>query len=678
MYNPKSISRPAVFILMTAVLISQSLFAKENVKPNLSAHFDSNEIQQAEEAKIQRDGLDGIPLNPAPADDPPMNGLNCSIPYMIYIPQDLPYQQVGAQTCQHNNDYQAADMCYGYGYGGGEDCTYQIEISQRIMLRFYLDPKGTEWSYFEIRTECEPPNGECIARYMNTDGNEYSSGWLYFEPGTYYMHIDTWPDPDCIPDYDLIIAGDYTVPVDCPEGSVVEDEPYGENYNGGCTMEENPTWEPIECNTSFCGKAWADGETRDTDWFEFTLDAVSEVTWSGVAEFDIAMYILLPDPTCQNIYVLDYAFAEHPNDTIVCRTVLDPGTYWLWAGPYMFDPTPEDYRDYTAWLSCEPPNSYCGASGTCDEYISRVQVYGGIDNESSCGQYSDFTNLSAMLNPGGAYPVSIEIANGYSADIGAVWIDWNNDYIFGDDEQVPLDVFIGTGPYTGNIEVPSGVELGSYRMRIRLQYQGSPEPCGETTYGEVEDYTIEIAYVDSYSMIIDPEQMHWADGNLVDPQEVLIYLGMTEPFFTLEDVIIESITVNGLTPNGVTFGTHPMIPGEVMIIAADKASFVGTYGAIWDTEDHDYTVHLESSTSGAWDLVQSVSLVGHVSGDVNTDGVVNIMDIMYLIAFKYKEGPPPRPFESIGDVNADGNIDVLDVIYLVQYKFRGGPAPLHP
>ena len=28
-----------------------------------------------------------------------------------------------------------------------------------------------------------------------------------------------------------------------------------------------------------------------------------------------------------------------------------------------------------------------------------------------------------------------------------------------------------------------------------------------------------------------------------------------------------------------------------------------------------------------------------------------------------------------GDVNADGNIDVVDVVYLINYLFKGGPAP---
>jgi len=678
MCNRSVILGTGIFLIFLAVLTyPHRIFAKENVKPNLSSHRDVSSIQRAIEAKIQSDGLDGIPVVPTPLDDPPIEGVDCGAPFHINIPADIPFDHTDQTTCMHYNNYDASSMCNGYGYGGGEDYTYELEVTETIALKFYLDPKGTPWTYFEIRTVCEPPYGECLGYYYNIDGSEYASNWVYLDPGTYYLHVDTWPEPDCIPDYDLFITPDFYVPVDCPEGSVHEDEPLGENYNGGCTMEENPTWESIACNSILCGTAWADGENRDTDWYEFTLDEPAEVTWTGTAEFGLGLFILAPDPTCENIYVLDYDLAQFPNDTAFCNTVLTPGTYWLWAGPSTFDPTTEG-EDYVVTLSCEGPIGYCWASGGCDEYISRVRVYGGIDRESECREYSDFTASSAMLNPGGAYPLSIEIGNGYSDDVGAVWIDWNDDYSFSEDERVALDVFTGVGPYTGNIEIPYDVDLGSYRMRIRLQYQGTPDPCGITSYGEVEDYTIEIAYVDSYAMLIEPEQMRWADGNLVEPEEVLIYLGMTEPFFTLDDIISESITVNGLTPNGIEFGTHPMIPGEVLIIAVDKASFVSGYGAIRDTEDHDYTVHLEASTTGPWDLVQSVSLIGHVSGDVNNDGVVNILDVLYLVDYKFKGGPRPRPFDSIADVNADGTVDLLDILYLIDYKFKGGPAPLHP
>jgi hypothetical protein len=64
-----------------------------------------------------------------------------------------------------------------------------------------------------------------------------------------------------------------------------------------------------------------------------------------------------------------------------------------------------------------------------------------------------------------------------------------------------------------------------------------------------------------------------------------------------------------------------------------------------------------------------------VPGDVNCDNACNILDITYLIDYKYKGGPPPCPTWTAGDVNCDGAVDILDINYLIQYKYKGGPPP---
>ena len=61
-------------------------------------------------------------------------------------------------------------------------------------------------------------------------------------------------------------------------------------------------------------------------------------------------------------------------------------------------------------------------------------------------------------------------------------------------------------------------------------------------------------------------------------------------------------------------------------------------------------------------------------GDCTGDGIVDIEDVLYLINYLYKGGPPPDPL-FIGDVNWDGLIDLEDVLYLINYLYKGGPAP---
>lgn len=62
------------------------------------------------------------------------------------------------------------------------------------------------------------------------------------------------------------------------------------------------------------------------------------------------------------------------------------------------------------------------------------------------------------------------------------------------------------------------------------------------------------------------------------------------------------------------------------------------------------------------------------TGDANGDGNVNLADIIYLVNYIFKGGPPSTPLEAM-DANCDGKVNLTDIIYLVNYIFKGGAAP---
>jgi hypothetical protein len=145
--------------------------------------------------------------------------------------------------------------------------------------------------------------------------------------------------------------------------------------------------------------------------------------------------------------------------------------------------------------------SYCAGSGNCDEYISRVTI-GSINNSTGCNHYGNYTSLSTSLPSSGSESITVGIGTPYGGDIVGAWIDWNQDGLFNES----MITFTGT-PYTqftGSITVPPEAIAGATCLRVRMQYTGTLLPCGTTSYGEVEDYTVVVPVVTHPEITVDP------------------------------------------------------------------------------------------------------------------------------------------------------------------------------
>jgi len=64
----------------------------------------------------------------------------------------------------------------------------------------------------------------------------------------------------------------------------------------------------------------------------------------------------------------------------------------------------------------------------------------------------------------------------------------------------------------------------------------------------------------------------------------------------------------------------------------------------------------------------------YTCGDLDGNDLVNLLDILFYIDYKFKDGPEPESFWA-ADVNGDGLNDIVDILYLIDYKFKQGPAP---
>lgn len=136
--------------------------------------------------------------------------------------------------------------------------------------------------------------------------------------------------------------------------------------------------------------------------------------------------------------------------------------------------------------------SYCESSGqnTSFEWIDAVSLAG--DNRASGNNqgYADFTaqapiqlsrgDNTAILTPGFNW--------GSYTEHWSIWIDLNQDGVFGTDELLLRDASRST--INGTVTVPADAASGPTRMRVSLRYNGKSAACGTFYYGEVEDYTV--------------------------------------------------------------------------------------------------------------------------------------------------------------------------------------------
>ncbi|HEX2897390.1 MAG TPA: choice-of-anchor J domain-containing protein, partial [candidate division Zixibacteria bacterium] len=135
-------------------------------------------------------------------DAPPVLGPGdaCGDPLKIELPAELPYAD-GNTTCGRSNDYFGTCLA---PYDGGEDIVYEITVTSPVTIDITLDPLGTTYTGFVVDDMC-PPDGSCLATKTNFSSSPYTLNSLSLAAGTYYLMVDTWPSPDCIPDFDLTI-----------------------------------------------------------------------------------------------------------------------------------------------------------------------------------------------------------------------------------------------------------------------------------------------------------------------------------------------------------------------------------------------------------------------------------------------------------------------------------------
>jgi PKD repeat protein len=119
----------------------------------------------------------------------------------------------------------------------------------------------------------------------------------------------------------------------------------------------------------------------------------------------------------------------------------------------------------------------------------------------------------------------------------------------------------------------------------------------------------------------------------------------------------------------------PEVPWNAVFV--DSANGHGSF--VFDADpsqaDSSYEVRFIASDGALADTATvQLSVIAFIRGDCDGNTLVNISDIVYLIAYIFGGGPAPNPYEA-GDADSNGTVNISDAAFLVAYIFGGGPPP---
>ncbi len=151
---------------------------------------------------------------------------------------------------------------------------------------------------------------------------------------------------------------------------------------------------------------------------------------------------------------------------------------------------------FLAFGNPAPAIIYCETGATSSEYewIESLSIGDLTHQSGNNGGYGDFTDMEIYARRGEEVFFSLMPGTAIHnyPEYWNIWIDYNQDGDFQDEDEVVLALASHRGMYIGQFTIPPFAKSGPTRIRIGMKWGDFSPACGATGWGEVEDYTLVI------------------------------------------------------------------------------------------------------------------------------------------------------------------------------------------